>query len=90
MILSDRDIKKAIKSGHLVVDPYREESVQPVSGKHQQRVIKTSPALIALQYMGVVASKSMWITSVAVLNLMNDVFIGFVEVIFVGCDHIAC
>ena len=31
MTLSDRDIKRAIKSGHLVVNPYREEAVQPVS-----------------------------------------------------------
>ena len=31
MTLSDRDIKRAIKSGHLVVNPYHEEAVQPVS-----------------------------------------------------------
>ncbi len=31
MALSDGDIKKAIRSGRLVVDPYREEAVQPVS-----------------------------------------------------------
>ena len=29
--LSDRDIKRAIRAGRLVVEPYREEAVQPVS-----------------------------------------------------------
>ena len=31
MTLSDRDLKEAIRSGHLVVEPYREEAIQPVS-----------------------------------------------------------
>lgn len=31
MALSDRDIKRAIRAGRLVVEPYREEAVQPVS-----------------------------------------------------------
>ena len=31
MILSDRDIKEAIKAKHLLIDPFNEDAVQPVS-----------------------------------------------------------
>ena len=31
MALSDRDIKRAVRAGRLLVEPYREEAVQPVS-----------------------------------------------------------
>src|SRR3989344_7227978 len=31
MVLSDRDIKKAITEGVIIVDPYHEEMVQPAS-----------------------------------------------------------
>jgi dCTP deaminase len=31
MVLSDKDIKKEVKSGHIIINPFQEEMVQPAS-----------------------------------------------------------